>query len=215
MIDTLIFDFDGTLAATEHSILSVYNEMAERYGFTHIPAEAMNDMRAKTWKDLLTHTGISLSKVPKLLKEGQKIIHSRMETQQPCLEEIPAILDDLRAIVPVMGIISSNTKKNIKVFLSQHQIADMDFLISSPLFSKADKIKRVLRKFRHDAQGALYVGDEVRDVVAARSAGIRVAAATWGFNSLPLLEAENPDYLLESFDELLALVKNDGKTHPI
>ena len=51
----------------------------------------------------------------------------------------------------------------------------------------------------------LYVGDEVRDIEAAKKAGIRIAAVTWGYNSKKALEAYKPDYLVTKPEELLQI----------
>ena len=49
----------------------------------------------------------------------------------------------------------------------------------------------------------LYIGDETRDIRASQKAGINVAAATWGFNSLDALRSQNPTYLLDHPSDLL------------
>jgi phosphoglycolate phosphatase-like HAD superfamily hydrolase len=46
-------------------------------------------------------------------------------------------------------------------------------------------------------QRAVYVGDEVRDIVAARKAGVDVAAVSWGYNTREVLAKHEPDYLIE------------------
>jgi len=59
----------------------------------------------------------------------------------------------------------------------------------------------------------LYVGDEIRDIRAARKVGIAVAAVTWGFNSQEALAAENPDFLVDSPEKFLALCRPPD--HPL
>jgi phosphoglycolate phosphatase len=51
----------------------------------------------------------------------------------------------------------------------------------------------------------LSIGDEVRDIAAARKAGIAIAAVTWGYNSRAALERAHPDYLVTRPAELLQL----------
>jgi hypothetical protein len=41
----------------------------------------------------------------------------------------------------------------------------------------------------------LYVGDEVRDMEAARKASVDIAAVGWGFHSLAILADERPKFL--------------------
>jgi phosphoglycolate phosphatase-like HAD superfamily hydrolase len=53
----------------------------------------------------------------------------------------------------------------------------------------------------------IYIGDEIRDVKAAKKAAIPVAAVGWGFNSAGALEAFSPDFLLSHPDDLHQLVR--------
>lgn len=209
MINALIFDFDGTLAATEHSTLTIYNELAERHGYKTFEEGDLQELRHMHWLDLLREANVPIRSVPKLLRQGQKIIKGHMESQALCRESIPAVLEELRPLLSAIGIISSNSKKNIKIFLKSHSFAPMDFVVSSPIFTKADKIRRAVRKFRLEAETSLYIGDELRDIHAARAAGLRIAAVTWGFNSPSALETAKPDYMIDDFSELLEIVARD------
>ena len=53
---------------------------------------------------------------------------------------------------------------------------------------------------------ALMVGDTLRDVHAAKHAGMRVAAVTYGLGAPDALIDARPDYLLEEFEELLVVL---------
>lgn len=53
-------------------------------------------------------------------------------------------------------------------------------------------------------QDAVYVGDAVVDVEAARRAGMAAVAVTWGAGTRVALEAAGPDVLTDSVDALLA-----------
>ena len=49
---------------------------------------------------------------------------------------------------------------------------------------------------------ALSVGDEIRDIEAARVVGLKAAAVAWGFGIKPALEAAKPDVMFETVGEL-------------
>ena len=51
-----------------------------------------------------------------------------------------------------------------------------------------------------------YVCDEVRDIEAARKSGIKSIAVTWGYNTKGALIKENPDFLVNSPDELRNII---------
>jgi phosphoglycolate phosphatase len=63
-----------------------------------------------------------------------------------------------------------------------------------------------MRQLRALPNDAWYVGDEVRDVEAARGAGMRSLAVSWGFNSESVLRASHPDSLAFEPSELSSLL---------
>ncbi|MFQ5538353.1 MAG: HAD-IA family hydrolase, partial [Gemmatimonadota bacterium] len=54
-------------------------------------------------------------------------------------------------------------------------------------------------------QAALFAGDSPWDVRSGRAAGVITAGVTWGPYPRRVLEAEGPDFLVESWEELLEL----------
>ena len=65
------------------------------------------------------------------------------------------------------------------------------------------RVSSIRKTFSLKAEEMLYIGDEIRDIKAAKKAGIAVAAVTWGFNSRESLAAEKPDYLLDRPEDFL------------
>jgi len=65
-----------------------------------------------------------------------------------------------------------------------------------------------LKERNFDPQSVFYVGDETRDVEAARKAGVKTIAVTWGFNGEDILKKQKPDYLARRPEELIALLNN-------
>ena len=50
------------------------------------------------------------------------------------------------------------------------------------------------------------MGDEIRDIEAARKAGVRVASVGWGYNHVDALRERQPDELLLTVAELPAVL---------
>jgi pyrophosphatase PpaX len=66
-----------------------------------------------------------------------------------------------------------------------------------------DPILAALERLGARPDEAAYVGDSPFDVGAARVAGVHAVAATWGgIHSRERLEAEQPDALVATVDEL-------------
>jgi phosphoglycolate phosphatase len=57
-----------------------------------------------------------------------------------------------------------------------------------------------------DVKKTMYVGDTSVDIQTAKNAGLISVAVTWGFRSKQSLLAENPDYIIDTPQELLNFV---------
>ena len=69
-------------------------------------------------------------------------------------------------------------------------------------------INKWLRIENIHTEKVVYVGDEVRDIDAAKKTGIKVIAVGWGFNSQEALAAQNPDFLIERPQELIEIINS-------
>ena len=108
-----------------------------------------------------------------------------------------------------MGILTSNSHVNVCRFLQKNELEVFEYVFSGvSIFGKTRVIKNLLRKAKVSPDEAVYVGDETRDIEAAKSAGIRVVSVSWGFNSREILLSQKPDYLLDHPTELGNLFVN-------
>ena len=69
----------------------------------------------------------------------------------------------------------------------------------------AKALRRIIKQERIDRTRVLYVGDEMRDVAAAKKAKVAVAAVSWGFHTEALLRGLRPDAVLAEPSELMEL----------
>jgi phosphoglycolate phosphatase len=54
----------------------------------------------------------------------------------------------------------------------------------------------------------IYVGDEIRDIIAAHKCGIRIISVSWGFHTVDLLASKNPDYLVDNPRQIVQLMRS-------
>jgi len=69
--------------------------------------------------------------------------------------------------------------------------------------ARPPKFRRVLRRAGVPAADAVAFGDEVRDIEAARAAGITCAAVTWGYAAPEALRAHAPDFVFDRMEEVV------------
>jgi|TARA_B100000959_G_scaffold279329_1_gene339278 phosphoglycolate phosphatase len=203
----LIFDFDGTLADTLGEGLKIYNDLARKHGYTVIDPEGVEELRNLDTKRLLSHLGIPRRKVPFHLVAALHRLRERI-SKLPLIEGVREVLPVLRDRSEHMGILSSNLAENIETFLDAHDLREQFTFISSigKLRGKARRLRAIARTFSLNPREILYVGDEIRDLQAARRARVEAVAVTWGFNSRESLAREAPAFLVEHPRELLDVV---------
>jgi len=204
---TLIFDFDGTLADTLEESRRIFNELAPDYGLREVAADELPALRHLSLKELLKHLEIPKRRVPALIARGTSLMRGNI-VRLPLIDGISEVLPPLRARARSFGVLTSNAPANVDLFLRAHGLRGLFNFISSTskLTGKSKHIRAIRKTFSLKSEEMLYVGDEIRDIRAAKKAGIPIAAVTWGFNSPEALAAESPDHLVASPQDFLDLV---------
>ncbi|MBH8574066.1 HAD-IA family hydrolase [Nostocaceae cyanobacterium CENA369] len=204
----IIFDFDGTIADTVDALVSIANRLAVEFGYVQITEEELALLRNLTSREIIKYSGISLFKIPFLLKKVKSELKNKIHEFKP-IPGIQEALTELKNQDYRLGIITSNSKENVTGFLKSNELDNLfDFIYSGvTIFGKTTIINNALRQKQLKPQAVIYVGDETRDIEASKKANIKVIAVTWGFNSPEVLAKQNPDFLIHQPSELLEVIK--------
>ncbi|MBE9076051.1 HAD-IA family hydrolase [Romeria aff. gracilis LEGE 07310] len=199
----LIFDFDGTIADTLDAIVRITNRLAAEYGYPQTTPERLKYYQTLNTQELLKQSEIPFYQLPFLLRRVRRELGAEVTSILP----IAGLPEALRALAAEhqLVIASSNSPRNIQFFLEQHQLSSVfnSVYANVGLLGKARVLNRLLRRLRLEAQTTLYVGDETRDIEAARQVGIAIAAVSWGFSSRQALAKHNPTFLVDAPGQLV------------
>ncbi|MBP8691956.1 MAG: HAD-IA family hydrolase [Sedimentibacter sp.] len=203
----LIFDFDGTLADTEEANFIIYQKLAEKYNLRNITLDELGHLKRMSAKDVMAYIELKKRYLPFLLKKGKKLLTQDIKSINLCKPDIFEIIGRLRQMGIKTAIITTNSKKNVKLFLEAHNVDVIDLVVSAAMFGKEAKMKKIVRKGKLDLSEYLYVGDEIRDITAARKAGMDIASVAWGYNTVESLKSHKPDYLIYEPSQLIEIVQ--------
>ena len=205
---TLIFDFDGTIANTLAIIMEIYNELALKYGAKLISKDDIVKIRGLGIEELMQTYNVNPVKLPLLLFKVNQRLHQKIGQIQVVDGLIP-VLKKLKTSNFDLGILTSNSQDNVKLFLKEKEISDLfDFIYTEKeLFGKDKVIKRLLRTKQLISSQVIYIGDEVRDIKAAKKAGISIISVSWGRNNNHILSKLNPGRVVDSPSQLLNLIE--------
>ncbi|MGV3772352.1 MAG: HAD hydrolase-like protein [Verrucomicrobiales bacterium] len=201
-----IFDFDGTLADSVQWCLAATNELSSLFGFKRIEPHEQDVVRGYNTHQLLKHLGLPMWKMPLVAVQMRKLA-ARDIGRITLFGGVPEMLRDLNATGISVALVTSNGEENVKAVLGPENLQHIQELsCGASLLGKTPKLKAVLKKFRLSAAEAIYIGDETRDAIAARGAGLDFGAVTWGYASRESLFQEKPDQVFTSVKEIASIL---------
>jgi phosphoglycolate phosphatase len=108
---------------------------------------------------------------------------------------VPAMLRRLHDHGTRIAVVSSNSESNVRAVLGPHASIVSSFSCGSSLFGKSQRFGSLLKALKLEPAQACAVGDEVRDIEAARKAGIAAVAVSWGYGATEALSGGGPDFV--------------------
>ena len=198
----MIFDFDGTIADTLNSIIHIMNDLSNEFGFRKIRDEDIEYLREKRPREILKYLGISIFKLPFVIRKVRIEINSNITLLSPSVDLLP-ILKLLKKNGCQVGIVTTNIEENVKKFLQANNLDQFDFFYTAKkIFGKDKTISKIIKDMKLEKSLVYFVGDEVRDIEAGKKVGINTIAVSWGYNTKDALANECPDFLIDSPLEL-------------
>jgi phosphoglycolate phosphatase len=198
----VIFDFDGTLADSFPWFCRILNEVADRYRFRRTEPHEIDALRTMGARDLMRHFGIPAWKMPFIANYMRKRKSRELGETRP-FDGVGRMLRDLSDAGIALALVTSNSEPNARAILG----ADNANLIRTyecgvSMFGKASRFRRVLRRTGTPAADAICIGDEIRDLEAARKVGIAFGAVIWGYTIPEALNAHAPAAVFQSVGEI-------------
>lgn len=201
---TIIFDFDGTIADSLELVIEIYSQLT---GDTRkLSLEERDALRKMPVQKVMKALGVRVWRAPFLVRKGRKIMHSRLN-EVAVFPDLPEVLQALKDRGYSMQIVTSNSAENVRTFLDENNLGEYFTNITGNvgLFSKAKVLKQIIKKEKLDLNQTYYVGDEARDIVASKKAGLHIVSVTWGYNHGSLLEKLQPYALAKAPKDLLQI----------
>ncbi len=187
----LILDFDGTLADSRPWFLGALDDAARRFGFHRVTAVEAEGLRGLPVPAILRALRVAPWQVPMIALHMRRL--AAAAPAPPLFPGTAAMLHRLAAGGITLALVTSNAEANARRALGPAAETITHWACDASLLGKAARFRAVLRRAGVAPRDAAAIGDELRDIEAARRAGIRVAAVTWGYGTADTLAAARPD----------------------
>lgn len=215
-VDAVLFDLDGTLADTAPDLGRALNILLAEHDREPVPLERL---RIHTSSGARGMIGVGFGISPTApeyegLKDRFLDIYARGLCIDSCLfDGMHELLDTLESQGLAWGIVTNKASRFTVPLVRALGLADRAAcVVSGDTTGRAkpypDSLMHAARLIDRDAARCLYLGDDLRDVQAARAAGMPVLAVRYGY----LGDGEPPeswgaDGLIDSPLDLLAYLQ--------
>ena len=211
-LQAVLFDLDGTLIDSAPDLGFAADLMRTRRGLPSLPFEAYRPMAGAGARGMI---GVAFGHGPEH-PEFEALRQEFFDNYQACMTErtrafdgIEALLDTLHAGGKRWGVVTNKSERFA-----------LPLTAAMPLFERAGTViagdttphakphpaplLEAARRLGLPPEACLYVGDDERDIVAGRAAGMATVAALYGYLGAKTdVEAWGADVVIENPLELL------------
>jgi len=201
MKQAIIFDFDGTIADTFGLAVDIFYHVTKRR--EPIPKAEISRLRELSLPEVALAVGVPIWQIPYLAWRGRRLFAKRLHQAK----SVPGMAETLQALSKERDVyvVSSNSRSNVMTFLTEHGLTDYFTQVegNARLHGKARLLRKICRQGGYEPEETCYVGDETRDIEAARHAGLKSVAVAWGYNNINALHDHHPDKIVFDPSEII------------
>lgn len=205
----VLFDFDGTLADTAADLGAAVNRMRRERGLAELPLEQLRPWASAGARGLL-HAGFGMANEhPDYPAMRETFLAHYGETPCERTRLFPGVEELLRTLEQrgmAWGIVTNKaTRFTLDIVRSlglDGRVACVVCGDTTPhLKPHPAPLLHAARELNLDPARCAYLGDDLRDIQAARSAGMRAVAVAWGYGGDA--HAWNADAVIERPEHLI------------
>jgi phosphoglycolate phosphatase len=202
------------LADSAAWLIGAINPMARQFGFRSVGAEEIAMLRGQSSREILRYLRVPLWRLPAIARHAREL-SARDADAIPLFPGAAELLSRLDAAGVRLAIVSSNAEETIRRVLGPELSATFcHFGCGTSIFGKAAKLRAAVRHAGVSREATLCIGDETRDIEAARKAGLPCVAVTWGYATEAALRRAGPDRTVGSLADLEALLLGEAHARP-
>ncbi len=202
-----LFDVDGTLLDSAPDICGAVSSVLSRTSRPDVPFEYLRTFIGRHLVDLFGELfpEASPEQVEAWIQDYREIYLSRGHTETVLYAGVAETLGKLGGLKTTATTKSTLTASNILtkfglIAYFQH-VQGTDGFPSKP---KPEVLQRAMAGLGVGPGECLMIGDSVPDIIAAKAAGVKVCAVSYGYGKPEELRACEPDYWLDSLPGLVA-----------
>jgi phosphoglycolate phosphatase len=210
-----VFDCDGTLVDSQHSIVASMHAACDAHGFDKPSADAVRRVVGLPLdvaiRQLMPHVDQALSEVvSESYKSAFFELRQAGDVQEPLFPGIGHVLDRLDDAGWVMGVATGKSHRGLVATLKHHALYDRFVTHQTADRAHGKPHPDMMFKAMSDAgahpQDTIMIGDTTFDIEMAVNAGVRSIGVAWGYHETQELMDAGATQVVHTTDELAAIL---------
>jgi len=211
----VIFDCDGTLVDSQHTIVGCFQSAFESVGLAVPEAGAIRRNVGLSVPDFIRRLVPDVSEdrieqVREGYREAYTAMRGHVDFDEPLYPGLVETLDQLEDSGHLFGVATGKSLPGLKRTLELHgllkrfvtlQTADLN-----PGKPNPSMISQAIKETGVEAVDAVMIGDTSFDMEMARNAGVLAVGVSWGYHTTPDLYDAGARAVIDKFDELPSLL---------
>lgn len=217
MIDTVIFDLDGTLLNTLDDLMDSVNYALKECGFkerTYAEIRAFVGNGVRLLIERALPFGVSAEQTERCFQLFTKHYDKNMNNKTRPYDGIEAALKAVKDRGLKTAVVSNKYDSAVKelVFSLFGEFIDEAVGESENVKKKPapDGVEAALRSLGSQKAAAVYVGDSDVDALTARNSCLKFIGVTWGFRDREVLESLGAEIIIDSPPQLISALDSLG-----
>ena len=211
----VFFDLDGTLADTAPDLVAATNQLLVARNLTPKPYEFLRPYASAGARGLLEGAFGIDPEHPDFIPLRDEFFgnyEKALMVDSKLFEDMELLLDQMDQAKLPWGIVTNKSERFTNPLvelmgLHKRSISTVSGDTTAHSKPHPEPILHAARLAKVDPSKSLYVGDDVRDVVAGKAAGMKTVAAAYGYcGCKEPPEAWGADFLVKSPAELLQII---------
>ncbi|MFC4618582.1 pyrophosphatase PpaX [Camelliibacillus cellulosilyticus] len=210
MIDTILFDLDGTLINTNDLIIASYQHTLDYYFPNRYTESDMINFIGEPLET--TFNRVDPDRAPEMVRRYRAF---NLEKHDELFKEYPNVYDTVKQLKEKgfkLGIVTTKRRQTVLLGLQLAKLApffNVVITLDDVKNAKPDPepVLLALDKLESEAGRALMVGDSPSDIEAGRRAGTQTVGVSWTIKGVEVLKPVRPDYIIDDMAELVSILE--------
>lgn len=213
MINTIVFDLDGTLLNTLEDLKDSVNYALERQGF---PLRDLNEIRSfvgngiRLLMERAVPENINNETFEICFKDFCDYYKIHMEDKTSPYDGINEMLTNIKKAGFKTAIVTNKADFAAQDLCKRMFGENIDFVVGSsddrPNKPAPDGVFYALEKLDSKIENTIFVGDADTDILTAKNANLPSIGVLWGFRDREVIEEAGAEYIVESVNDLEKLL---------